>query len=170
VNGFLSIILVAGWIVIILVFLQKLNRAKAAESASNTIRSGKPKPSQWNARSVGLKMGGSAGIAASVVVGSVFWVNRPGGGAKTPLTLAELLGYFLFAAATGAIIGYVLALRDLILERQARGQRIHPVLRAYFSSGLVSVFLWSVTGFVAGIGGILFYYAFLSPGVGSAAH
>jgi hypothetical protein len=45
---------------------------------------------------------------------------------------------------------------------------LDPVLRAYFSGGLVSLSLWCVTLFAAEIGEIVFYYWFLSPGVGPA--
>jgi len=65
------------------------------------------------------------------------------------------------------------ALKDLVLERQSTGQRVHPVLRAYFGWGIGSLILWSVTLFAAGIGvicAIAFCYSLLKPVVGPARH
>jgi len=163
-----QIILLVVWIAVILFALRKLNRAKAAESSARTVLADSRNATNWNARSVGLKMAGSA-LAAVAVVGIAFLWRRPSrGGVRAHWTPALIVGSLIFAAISGALIGYCLALRDLVAERRSRGQRVHPVLRAYFSSGFVSLILWSVTGFAAGIGGIVFYYSFLSPGVGPA--
>jgi hypothetical protein len=123
---------------------------------------------QWNVRSIGIKMVGCALIAVVIVSYSVYLTKPPHGKAPSGRTAAQLAGTLLFTAITGALIGYFLALRDYVLERRSRGLRVHPMLRAYFSWGIVSLLLWVVTLFAAGIGGIVLYYSFLSPGVGRA--
>jgi hypothetical protein len=128
----------------------------------------KPNGTHWNARSVGLKMAGGALVAAVLAGSSVLETTPPPGAAPSLRTPGLLVGQILFFAIAGALAGYCLALRDLVLERRLRGQRVHPVMRAYFSWGVVSLVLWCVTVFAAGIAGIVFYYSFLSPGVGPA--
>ncbi len=122
---------------------------------------------QWNARFVGIKMLGCALIAVVIVSSAVYRTTLSHSKAQP----AQTAGTLVFAAITGALIGYSLALRDFVKERQTRGLHVHPVLRAYFSPGIwgiASLCLWVVTLFAAGIGGIVFYYSFLSPGVGRA--
>ena len=80
-----------------------------------------------------------------------------------------LIGSSLFTALAGALIGFCLALRDLVQERKSKGERVPWYLWIYFDLGIVSLLLWSVTLFAAGIAGIIFYYTFLSPGVGPAS-
>ena len=155
-------------IAFVLLFLWKTLGGEAAKSSLIIPPADKPNPTRWNVRSVSLKMAAGAVVAAVGVGFSALLVAAPRGDARLPQTPGLLVGSVLFAAVTGALIGYFLALRDLVLERRSGGQRVHPVLRAYFSGGLVSLILWCVTGFAAGIGGIIFYYSFLSPGVGPA--
>lgn len=163
-----QIILLVIWIGVILVVLRNLNRAKTAEAASRTLLADVPDATHWNARSVGLKIVGSA-LATVAVTGIAFLWGRPSrGGVRGRWTPGLVVGSLVFAAVSGALGGYCLALRDLVQERRLRGQHVPLVLRAYFSSGVVSLILWIITGFAAGIGGIVFYYAFLSPGVGPA--
>jgi len=113
-------------------------------------------------------MAGSAGIAVVAAIIALSSIIPPAGKARAGWTPALIAGFFLFMAMTGALIGYCLALRDLVLERRSKGQRVNPVLRAYFGWGLVSLILWSVTVFAAGFVGIVFYGIFLVQRVGPA--
>jgi hypothetical protein len=153
---------------LVVLFLWKTLGGEAAKSSSTIPRADKPDATSWNVRSVSLKMAAGALIAAVLAGFSVLLVTAPRGGARSTLTPGLLLGSVIFAAVPGALIAYCLALTDFVSERRASGHRVHPVLRAYFSGGLVSLSLWCVTLFAAGIGGIVFYYSFLSPGVGPA--
>ena len=157
----IQITILVVWITAILFFARRLNRAKAAEASPTIEFDDAHTATRWNARSVGLKMAASAGITVAVVFISVLWVSPSPGKSRAPL----IVGSLIFSAVTGALAGYCLALKDLVQERRARGQRVHPVLREYFSAGVLSMILWIVTGFAAGIGGIVFYHAVLSPGV-----
>ena len=151
-------------IALVLLFLWKAFGGEAAKSSSITPLANKPNGTHWNIRSVSLKMAVGAVVAAGIVGFSALAVTAPRGDARSPRSPGLLLGYVLFAAVTGALIGYFLALRDLVLERRSKGQRVHPVLRAYFCWGLFSVVLWCVTGFAAGIGGNRFHCRILESG------
>jgi len=89
----------------------------------------RPNATHWNARTVCLKMAGSAGIAVTITGAAVLFTIPPRGKAPSGWTPAQLAGWLLFAAITGALIGYCLALSDLVLERRLKGLRVHPVLR-----------------------------------------
>src|SRR5262245_11871071 len=116
-------------------------------------RVGRPIASHWNARTVAIKMAGCAAIAAVVVGTSVLWTSAHGGEGDAHWTPLAMAGTVLFGAVCGALIGYCLALSDLVLQRRMMGQRVNPLLRAYFSAGLLSLLLWSVTLFAAGVRG-----------------
>ncbi len=94
-------------------------------------------------------------IGAFFAVGCVglgtLQVDEPG----QPRNHALIIGCLLFAAVAGSLIGFFLALKDLVQERLSSGQRVNLLLRAYFAWGLGSLLLWSVTLFAAGIGSII---------------
>jgi hypothetical protein len=148
-------------------FLWIRYRRESAESSIRTF-SDKLNATKWSVRSVSLKMAGGALLAAFVTGGSVLSLEPPRGDARSPRTPGLLLGSVLFAAVTGALIGYLLAVRDLVLERRSSGQRVNPVMQAYFCWGVASLILWFITLFAVGIDAIAFYYSFLSPGPGRA--
>jgi hypothetical protein len=124
------------------------------------------KATSWNTRSIGLKMAGGSLVA--LLCFGVAVLRQFRNQARSGWTSALLIGSFLFTALVGALIGFCLALRDHVRERKSKGERVHWVLRAYFDLGIVSLLLWSVMLFAAGIAGIVFYYSFLRPGVGPA--
>jgi hypothetical protein len=124
-----------------------------------------PDAKTWSVRSVGLKMAIGALVAPGVtLLGTLLSRGKDGRAPSSAFVLQSVI----FAAIVGAIIGFFLALNDSVVERQARGQRVPFILRAYYGWGPVSLILWFVTIFAAGIVGIVFYYSFLSPGVGPA--
>jgi hypothetical protein len=155
-------------VAMLLLYFRKMRAAKAGESAAVAGGERSLAPTRWKGRSVAIKIGGCALITVLIVGFSVLVTRPPPGRMRDARTAAFIGGTMLFAAVAGALIGYCLALRDLVDERKGRGERVHLVLRAYFAWGIGSLILWFVTLFAAGIGGIIFYYAFLSPGVGRA--
>jgi hypothetical protein len=152
----------------VLLFLWKTLRGDAAKFSPVTPLVDKTKETDWNLRSTGLKMAGGALVAAGIVGFSALGVTAAPGEAGSPRTYGLLVGSVLFAAVTGAFIVYCLILRDVVMKRRSRGERVHLVLRAYFSWGLVSLILWCVTVLAAGIGGLILADAFMSPGAGRA--
>jgi hypothetical protein len=152
----------------LLLFFRKLRGGMPAASPSVAAGKPRPAPARWNARSVAIKMGGCALITLVIVGAAVLDTKPPPGRVRDARTPPFIGGTLLFAAVTGAFVGYCLALRDLVDDRRRRGERVHLALRAYYGWGIASLILWFVTLFAVGIGGIIFYYSFLSPGVGRA--
>jgi hypothetical protein len=122
---------------------------------------------QWKTQSDGFKMAVGAMVAVALVSFSELLVNLKTAGRSTfsPFAIA---GSLFFAGVTGAAIGDALAIRDRVLDRLSRREHVNIVLRALFSSGVLSLLLWSVFLFAAGIGAIVLYHTFLSPGVTQA--
>jgi hypothetical protein len=160
-----------GWLVAcgIVVLCWWQVRGRRLKTSAIASRLGRPIASHWNIRTVVIKMTGCALIAAVLVAGSAMITSiERGDKAARALGAPALAAWVIFAALAGAVAGYCLALSDLVLQRRMMGQRVHPLLRAYFSAGIFSLILWSVTLFAVGLAGIVFYYSFLSPGPGRA--
>ena len=155
-------------IALVLLFLWKTLRGDAAKFSPVAPRVDKTKATDWHVRSVSLKMAGGALVAAGIVGISALAVTAAPRDARSPRTYGLLVGSVLFAAVTGAFLVYCLILRDLVMKRRSRGERVHLVLRAYFSWGFMSLIFWCVTVLAAGIGGLIVADAFMSPGAGRA--
>jgi hypothetical protein len=160
--------ILGAFVALVLLFLWKTLRGDAAKFAPATPLVDKTKTTDWNVRSVSLKMAGGGLVAASAVGFSALAVTAAPNKDGSPRTYGLLVGSVLFAGVTGAFLVYCLILRDLVMKRRARGERVHLLLRAYFASGLVSLILWCVTVLAAGIGALIVADAFMSSGAGRA--
>jgi hypothetical protein len=67
--------------------------------------------------------------------------------AGTPFKVA----FVVVAAVIGMLIVLLLLLRDVVVRRVEQGQRVNPLLRAYFGrgNGCMMLALWFVTVIVA---------------------
>ena len=137
----------------------KWYRGGAGEPSLNSRTGEKPGDRLLGSRSVVIKVAAGA-LVAAFCSGLALLVLGHGPG--------DIAIGLLGAAAAGALIGGGLVMADVVAAHQSKRLRVHPVLRAYFGRGEVSVALWVVSLFAAGIAGIFLYYAYLSPGVGPA--
>jgi len=67
------------------------------------------------------------------------------------LSMPAKIAFLAVSAATGAIVVLGLLLRDVVVRRVQRGQRVNPLLRAYFGqgNGCLMLGLWFVTVILA---------------------
>jgi hypothetical protein len=95
-------------------------------------------------KSVILKILGGAFVAAAFAASAVFKDAKRGGSPiSTPLKIIIVASF----AAIGALVVLLLLLRDVVVRRAKAGQRVNPLLRAYFGqgNGCLMLALWFVT-------------------------
>ncbi len=162
------IVVLSVWIGILLIYVRMMKNARAAELARESPAIEQTVATQWNARSISRRMAVSAFWTVAVVGLGFLWEPSLKGRTHIKWTAATLGDSLIISAMIGAMLGYLFGVRDLVAERRSKGQRVNLVLRAYFNSGFVSLFLWIVTGFVVAIAGIIVYGAVLVSRVGPA--
>jgi hypothetical protein len=99
-------------------------------------------------RSMALKL--LAGAFVAVVLSLKVVVKDPKDRSpefSTPTKITILVG----AAVVGMLVVLLLSLRDVVVRRVERGQRVNPLLLAYFGrgNGCLMLALWSLTIMVA---------------------
>jgi hypothetical protein len=93
-------------------------------------------------------------VLAGAFVGAFFCrgvlLKNAGGGAP-PFSTTVKVVILAGAAITGALVVVGLLLRDVVLRRTQQGQRVNPLLLAYFGqgNGCLMLILWSFTIVVA---------------------
>jgi hypothetical protein len=162
------IVVLSVWIGILLMYLRMMKNARAAELAREGIAIEQAVVTQWNARSICRRMALSGFWTAAVVGVGALWERSLQGRGRIQWTPMTLGGSLVISAVIGALLGYLFVVRDLVAERRSKGQRVNLVLRAYFNSGFISLFLWIGTGVIAAVGGIVVYGAVLVARVGPA--
>jgi hypothetical protein len=99
-------------------------------------------------RSSWLKTGAGALIALYVTALSIFRVVKP---AERSTAWRTMLVCVLCAAVCGALIAFLLTVKDRVKRRLAKGDRVNLFVRAYLGSGIWSLLLWCPTIFFFGI-------------------
>ncbi len=155
------IVVLSVWIGVLVIYLRMMKNARAAELARESPAIEQTVATQWNAHSISRRMAVSAFWTVAVVGLGFLWERPLQGRGRIKWTAATLGGSLIISAMIGAMLGYLFVVRDLVAERRSKGQRVNLVLRAYFNSGFISLFLWILTGLVAAIAGIFVYGAVL---------
>lgn len=95
-------------------------------------------------RSIGLKMGGCAFATTFVVITTTLRgvLQDRLHLSLTATMIAALAGA---SAATGALLGLALSLKDVVRRRIALDEPVNPVLRLYFGTGGWSLVAWFMT-------------------------
>jgi hypothetical protein len=93
-------------------------------------------------------------LLAGAFVGGVLSLKvafKEPGGTAPALSMPVKVTIVAAAAVVGMIVVLMLSLRDVVARRVENGQRVNPLLRAYFGrgNGCLMVALWSVTVIVA---------------------
>jgi len=95
-------------------------------------------------RSIWWKMLG--GAAATPIALLVAGIRQPPTVDLSPATIVIAL---VVAAVIGAGLAILLSLKDVVVRRQAAGQRVSWLLQVYFAKGRMSLLVWGVTAVVA---------------------
>ncbi len=95
-------------------------------------------------RSIVLKLLGGAFVGGLVSLRAVLKDPKAGGpDSSTPVKVTIVSG----AAVVGMLVVLLLSLRDVVVRRVEKGQRVNPLLRAYFGrgNGCLMLALWFIT-------------------------
>jgi len=106
-------------------------------------------------RSIWLKMAGAAAATDLIVLLSGALNAQPGGLGLGPGTIAIVL---VVAAVAGAGFAILLSLKDIVARRRSAGRHVSWLLRLYFTDGVVSFMLWSVTATMIIVLGIIILF------------
>lgn len=92
-------------------------------------------------KSVVLKLLGGGFVGVIGAVGVVFREN------DHPVSKTVKAAIIVTSAVIGVLAVLLLLLRDVVVRRVDQGERVNPLLRAYFGrgNGCLMVFLWFVT-------------------------
>jgi hypothetical protein len=99
-------------------------------------------------RSIVLKLLGGAFVGGLVSLRVVLKDPKAGGSDfSTPVKVTIVAG----AAVVGMLVVFLLSHRDVVVRRVEKGQRVNPLLRAYFGrgNGCLMLALWFVTVILA---------------------
>lgn len=99
-------------------------------------------------KSVALKL--LAGALVSGYISLLVMLRDPKDGSPAMPTPVKVT-FVVTAAVIGLLIVLLLLLRDVVVRRVEKGQRVNPLLRAYFGrgNGCMMMALWFVTVIVA---------------------
>lgn len=64
--------------------------------------------------------------------------------AKRPLSLLQIVGFLGAAMTIGGMIGALLSMKDFVVKRLARGERVGCIPKLLFGSGALSLVVMSV--------------------------
>jgi hypothetical protein len=99
-------------------------------------------------RSIWLKVGGGVLVALYLTLQS-FLRNAKGVDRATIVRVTSI--GLVVAVVAGALIALLLAMKDRMKERLARGEKVNLLARAYLGMGIWSLLLWCPTIFFLGI-------------------